>query len=58
MQRGQGEDPRIKAALAQQELQHKEQVHQQKMRQQAQQAALKAQQQAQRPVKPTTSQGK
>jgi hypothetical protein len=58
MQRGQGEDPRIKAALAQQELQHKEQVHQQKMRQQTQQAALKAQQQAQRPVKPTTSQGK
>jgi hypothetical protein len=58
MQRGQGEDPRIKAALAQQELQHKEQVHQQKMRQQAQQQAMKAQQQAQRPVKPTTSQGK
>jgi hypothetical protein len=47
MQRGQGEDPRIKAALAQQELQHKEQVHQQKMRQQAQQAALKAQQRPQ-----------
>jgi hypothetical protein len=47
IQRGQGEDPRIKAALAQQELQHKEQVHQQKMRQQAQQAALKAQQRPQ-----------
>jgi hypothetical protein len=52
-----GEDPRLKAmiaqqemqqktAQAQQELQHKEQVHQQKMRQQQQQAALKAQQQA------------
>ncbi len=58
MQRGQGEDPRIKAALAQQELQHKEQVHQQKMRQQSQQAAFKAQQQAQRAAKPTTSQEK
>jgi hypothetical protein len=58
MQRGQGEDPRIKAALAQQELQHKEQVHQQKMRQQAQQQAMKAQQQAQqqiqRAAKPTS----
>jgi hypothetical protein len=52
-----GEDPRLKAMIAQQEmqqktaqaqqdLQHKEQVHQQKMRQQQQQAALKAQQQA------------
>jgi hypothetical protein len=40
-----GEDPMLKAARAQQELQHKEQVHQQKMRQQQQQAALKAQQQ-------------
>ena len=46
MQRGQGEDPRIKAALAQQELQHKEQAHQQKMRQQQQAAQMKAQQQA------------
>jgi hypothetical protein len=58
MQRGQGEDPRIKAALAQQELQHKEQVHQQRMRQQAQQQAMKAQQQAQQQVqraaKPTS----
>ncbi len=52
-----GEDPRLKAMIAQQEmqqktaqaqqdLQHKEQVHQQKMRQQQQQAAFKAQQQA------------
>jgi hypothetical protein len=52
MQRGQGEDPRIKAALAQQELQHKEQVHQQKMRQQAQQQAMKAQQQAMKAAQP------
>jgi hypothetical protein len=43
-QRNQGEDPRLKAIRAQQDLQHKEQAHQQKMRQQAQQAALKAQQ--------------
>jgi hypothetical protein len=53
MQRGQGEDPRIKAALAQQELQHKEQVHQQKMRQQAQQQAMKAQQQAMKAAQPS-----
>ena len=46
-QRNQGEDPRLKAARAQQELSHKEQAHQQKMRQQAQAQALKAQQQAQ-----------
>jgi hypothetical protein len=48
MQRGQGEDPRIKAALAQQELQHKEQVHQQKLRQQAQADAIKTRQQMMR----------
>jgi len=42
-----GEDPRLKAALAQQELTHKEQAHQQKLRQQAQSAALKAAQRAQ-----------
>ena len=47
-QRNQGEDPRLKAARAQQELSHKEQAHQQKMRQQMQAQALKAQQQAQR----------
>jgi hypothetical protein len=41
-----GEDPRLKAMIAQQEMQHKEQAHQQKMRQQQQQATLKAQQQA------------
>ena len=37
------EDPRLKAAMAQQELSHKEQVHQQKMRQQMQNEAFKAQ---------------
>ena len=42
-----GEDPRLKAALAQQELTHKEQAHQQKLRQQAQSAALKSAQRAQ-----------
>ena len=41
-QRNRGEDPRFKAAKAQQELTHKEQVHQQKLRQQAQQQAMKA----------------
>ena len=41
-----GENPMLKAAMAQQELQHKEQAHQQKMRQQQQQAMMKAQQQA------------
>ena len=46
LQRGQGEDPRIKAALAQQELQHNEQRHQQKMRQQMQSDAMRARQQA------------
>ena len=52
MQKGQGEDPRIKAALAQQELQHKEQVHQQKMRQQMQSDAMKARQQAMKAAQP------
>jgi len=42
-----GEDPRLKAALAQQELTHKEQAHQQKLRQQAQSATLKAMQRTQ-----------
>ena len=54
MQKGQGEDPRIKAALAQQELQHKEQVHQQKMRQQMQADAMKARQQAMKMTQPKT----
>jgi hypothetical protein len=54
MQKGQGEDPRIKAALAQQELQHKEQVHQQKMRQQMQSDAMKARQQAMKASQPKT----
>ena len=43
-QRNQGEDPRLKALRAQQDLTHKEQIHQQKMRQQAQQQAMKARQ--------------
>jgi hypothetical protein len=55
-----GENPMLKAAMAQQELQHKEQAHQQKMRQQQQQAAIKAQQQARQAMmqaarKPTKS---
>ena len=41
-QRNQGEDPRLKALRAQQDLTHKEQIHQQKMRQQAQQQAMKS----------------
>jgi hypothetical protein len=57
-----GENPQLKAMMAQQDMQHKEQSHQQKMRQQTQQAAFKAQQQAQRQnqrqAKPTTSQEK
>ncbi len=44
-QRGQGEDPRLKSIRAQQDLQHKEQVHQQKMRQTMQSDAIKARQQ-------------
>lgn len=44
-QRNQGEDPRLKALRSQQELSHKEQVHQQKLRQQMQSDALKTRQQ-------------
>ena len=54
MQKGQGEDPRIKMALAQQELQHNEQKHQQKMRQQMQSDAVKARQQAMKMAQPKT----
>lgn len=45
-QKNKGEDPRLAAMRAQQDLQHKEQAHQQKMRQQAQQQMMKARQQA------------
>lgn len=48
-QRKQGEDPRLATIRAQQDMTHKEQVHQQKMRQQAQSAALKARQQMMKP---------
>jgi hypothetical protein len=51
-QRKQGEDPRLKAVMAQQDMTHKEQMHQQKMRQQQQQAAQRAQQQAMRTAQP------
>ena len=44
-QRNQGEDPRLKAIRAQQDLSHKEQMHQQKMRQQMQADAIKTRQQ-------------
>ena len=47
-QKNQGEDPRLKAMRAQQELQQKEQMHQQKMRQQVQSDALKTRQQMMR----------
>ncbi len=47
-QKNQGEDPRLKAMRAQQELQQKEQIHQQKMRQQIQSDALKTRQQMMR----------
>jgi hypothetical protein len=47
-QKKQGEDPRLKAVMAQQDMTHKEQMHQQKLRQQQQQAAQRAQQQAMR----------
>jgi hypothetical protein len=47
-QKSQGEDPRLKAMRAQQELQQKEQMHQQKMRQQIQSDALKTRQQMMR----------
>jgi hypothetical protein len=42
------EDPQLKAAMAQQELTHKEQIHRQKMRQQMQNDAVKAQREAQK----------
>ena len=56
-QKNQGEDPRLKAMRAQQELQQKEQAHRQKLNHQAQQQQVKLQQQAmraaqQRPSKP------
>lgn len=54
-QKKQGEDPRLKAAMAQQDMMHKEQTHQQKMRQQQQQAAQRAQQQAMRAAQPRSS---
>lgn len=44
-QKNKGDDPRLKAIMAQQDMIHKEQAHQQKMRQQAQQAAQRKQQQ-------------
>jgi hypothetical protein len=47
-QKNQGEDPRLKAMKAQQELQQKEQIHQQKMRQQVQSDAIKTRQQMMR----------
>jgi len=51
-QKNQGEDPRLKAMKAQQELQQKEQIHQQKMRQQIQSDAIKTRQQMMRQQKP------
>ena len=51
-QKNQGEDPRLKAMKAQQELQQKEQIHQQKMRQQMQSDAIKTRQQMMRQQKP------
>ena len=45
-QKGQ-KNPQLEAALAQQELSHKEQIHQQKIRQQAESAAIRAMQRAQ-----------
>ena len=47
-QRKQGEDPRLKAAMAQQDMTHKEQMHQQKLRQQIQADAIKTRQQMMR----------
>ena len=47
-QKNQGEDPRLKAMRAQQELQQKEQMHQQKMRQQVQSDEIKTRQQMMR----------
>jgi len=51
-QRKQGEDPRTKAMMMQQDMQHKEQVHQQKMRQQGQQQQMRMQQQAAKAAQP------
>jgi len=45
-QKNQGEDPRLKAMRAQQELQQKEQTHRQKLNHQAQQQQMKMRQQA------------
>ena len=64
-QKKQGEDPRLKAMMAQQDMTHKERMHQQKLRQTQQSDAMKmrsqaikaqqqAMQQAQRAQKPTT----
>jgi hypothetical protein len=47
-QKSQGEDPRLKAIRAQQELQQKEQAHRQKLNHQAQQQQVKMQQQSMR----------
>jgi len=47
-QRKQGEDPRMKAAMMQQDMTHKEQMHQQKLRQQIQADAIKTRQQMMR----------
>ena len=47
-QKGQGEDPRMKAMKVQQELQQKDQIHQQKLRQQMQTDAIKTRQQMMR----------
>jgi hypothetical protein len=51
-QRKQGEDPRAKAMMMQQDMQHKEQVHQQKLRQQMQQQQMRMQQQAAKAAQP------
>ena len=51
-QKNQGEDPRLKAARAQQELQHNEQKHQQKMRQQVQADQMRMRQQAMKANQP------
>jgi hypothetical protein len=45
-QKSKGEDPRLQAIKAQQDLVHKEQTHRQKLRQSQQSAAVKIQQQA------------
>jgi len=51
-QRKQGEDPRAKSMMMQQDMQHKEQVHQQKLRQQMQQQQMRMQQQAAKAAQP------